>query len=394
MSLNTDISIDERLESLQFPAPLIRQMNQIASEWAVNLGLGQLGKWFSLAPEIIQKNREVMGSLEWWNKSIFDYGPNAGMEEFRQVVAENQSKKDGRKYSKLNVLSTIGVQGAMYTALWKLSQLWARRVLIPEVNFGIYKSIPTSFGMEVVTYKLNPDYWIDLNYLESVVQSWDIMILNPVANPTGRVLSEVEMTDISNLLNKRLLQGYVISDEIYDALVYDGDVETWSFSKYFHRTIICNGVSKSGAMAGLRVGWIISENTKLIEAMTSFQTTQLSSPAPFNQALSLPIVLWQTQNTINWYNDLLRENRDRAMKILDDMWLPYIKPQWSFYIFPTIKDTIKDVKEACMKAAWDEKWVVVIPGQAFWAPKNVRISLATPNDQFSEWMERFQTLFS
>lgn len=392
--MSLDGNIDERLGCRQFPIPLIRQMNQSASVWAINLWLWQLGKWFSLAPEILEQMKDVLQIVEWWNKSIFDYWPNAWTLDFRRAIANNQSNKDGNKYTESNVVSTIWVQWAMYTALWTLSQLWAKRVLIPEVNFGIYRKIPENLGMEVCTYKLTDNHGIDINYLSYIIKQGDIVILNPVANPTWRVLSSIEMQDIWQLLEEKLPNGYVISDEIYDALVYDNEVQSWSFSKYFERTIVCNGVSKSGAMAWLRSGWIVSQNMKLIEAMTSFQTTQLSSPAPFNQVLSIPIVTGKTQETIDSYNQTLLENRDIALKILDKMELSYVKPQWSFYIFPTIRDTIEDVKEACMKVAWNQNWVVIIPWQAFWAKRNVRISLACPTDTFWEWMSRFETLFS
>ena len=384
------LSIDENLTAMNFPAPLIRQMNQAKHINAISLGIGQLWKWFDTAPEVLG----VLSQLGTGDTSIFDYWPNAGTWEFRQAVAENQWKKDRKKYGPENVLSTIGVQNAVQVALGTLNNLWTKRVLIPEVNFGIYKKIPASFGMQVETYKLTWDFGVDLEYLSGIMQEDDIIILNPVANPTGRVLNSQELQELATLLNEKLPKWYVISDEIYDELVYDTGVETGSFSKYFDRTIVCNGVSKSGAMAWVRVGWVVSENAKLIEAMTWFNTNQISSPSPLNQALALPVVRGETQTTIDGYNNVLLDNRARAMMVLNDMWLPYHKPEWSFYIFPKISDTIKDVKQACLDAAWNPEWVVVIPWVAFWAERNVRISLASIQSDFRKWMERFKKLFS
>ena len=365
-------------------------MNQAASKWAVNLWIGQLWKWFEVAPEIYAKHHEIGERLS----TITNYGPNAGTLEFRKAVAENQWRKDGNQYSETNVLSTVWVQQAMYTSIGTLNKLWAKRVLIPEINFGIYHKIPKGFDMEVETYKLTDDFWIDLNHLNDIIREDDVVILNPVWNPTGKVLASEDLQDLGSLLEDKLTVWYAISDEIYDELVYDEEADTWTFSKYFDRTIVCNWVSKSGAMAWARVGWIVSQNEKLIQAMTSFNTGQISWTSPINQTLALPVVRWETQDTINGYHYSLIQNRGTAMKILDNMWLPYVKPEGSFYIFPSIWDIISDVKQACINAAQDEKGVVVIPGEAFGAEKHVRISFASNVDNFEKGMNRFKALFN
>jgi aspartate/methionine/tyrosine aminotransferase len=370
-------------------------MNQAAHADSINLGIGQLWKWFPVADEIKQKLHAITEQVTSTDGStLLDYGPNAWTTDFRRAVADHQQWKDWKEYWPENVLSTIGVQNAMQIAIGTLNRLWATRVLIPEINFGIYKKIPAWFGMDVETYKLTWDFGIDLEHLSSILKEDDIVILNPVANPTGRVLHNQDLWELAAVLKEELPNGYVISDEIYDELVYDTGVSVWPFSSHFDRTITCNGVSKSGAMAWLRVWWIVSKDTKLIQAMTSFNTSQISSPSPLNQALALPVVEWNTEETIQWYRQKLLENRETATWVLDSMWLEYVPPKGSFYIFPQISDTIQDVRQACLDAAWNPEWVVVIPGEAFWAERNVRISLASTPEVFEEWMSRFQKLFS
>jgi len=128
--------------------------------------------------------------------------------------------------------------------------------------------------------------------------------------------------------------------------------------------------------------------------MISFNTNQISNPPKITQALAIPVAKGETQGTIIEYNDTLLQNRNTAMSILDAMWMPYTKPEGSFYIFPQIRDTINDVKQACLDASKKKDWVVVIPWQAFWADRNVRISLASTPCIFVEWMNRFQKIFS
>ena len=170
---------------------------------------------------------------------------------------------------------TIGVQNAVYTSLLTLAKLGAKRVLIPEIHFGIYKKIPLDFGMEVVSYPLKDDFGIDEKALNGIIKEDDVLIINSPSNPTGRVLSLEEQKSLGELLAKKLTQGYVISDEIYGQLVYDAP-KAISFSAFFDRTIVVDGISKSAAAAGLRVGWIITNNEKLAKAFTSNNATIIS----------------------------------------------------------------------------------------------------------------------
>jgi aspartate/methionine/tyrosine aminotransferase len=154
-------------------------------------------------------------------------------------------------------------------------------------------------------------------------------------------------------------------------------------------------------MAWTRVGWIISENKKLIQAMTAFNTNQISSPPTENQLIAIPVVNWQTRKTIEWYNKILLQNRETAKKVLDNLDMKYIEPKWSFYIFPEIinhiTNTNKTVFDYCLNTAKQENWVVIIPGKAFWetpkATNNIRISLAVNSTKFEEAMDRFKKTF-
>jgi aspartate/methionine/tyrosine aminotransferase len=155
-------------------------------------------------------------------------------------------------------------------------------------------------------------------------------------------------------------------------------------------------------MAWARVGWIISENKKLIKAMTAFNTNQISSPPTENQLMSIPVVNWETKNTIEWYNKILLQNREIAKRVLEHLDMKYVEPKWSFYIFPEIinnltSNTNKAVFDYCLNTAKQENWVVVIPGEAFWettkATNNIRISLAVDPINFEEAMDRFKKTF-
>ena len=128
------MTIDERLATTGFPLPAIREVNLALHTTGISLGLGELRNF---APD-----KKIIDSLthSLRNKGV-NYCPNAGLPELREDVAESQYKQDGFKYDVDNVVVTIGVQNAIYSTIKTLSKLGAKRVLIPEVNFGIYKKI-------------------------------------------------------------------------------------------------------------------------------------------------------------------------------------------------------------------------------------------------------------
>ncbi|MBS2099440.1 pyridoxal phosphate-dependent aminotransferase [Carboxylicivirga linearis] len=364
------MSIDERLANTNFPLPAIRQVNMAKHATGISLGLGEL-KGF----EVDNKIKQAM--TESWDDGAACYTQNAGLPQLRKEVADRQHHEDGCSYTVDNVIITIGVQNAVYSSIKTLAKLGAKRVLIPSIHFGIYKKIPAEFGLEVITYPLYDDFSIDLQSLESMLQKDDVMILNSPSNPTGRVYSDEELQALADLLKSKLTEGYVISDEIYGQLVYDGE-DFHSFSKYFSRTIVVDGISKSGAVAGLRVGWVITQNEKLAKAIISNNATVISTPPTPNQWAAIPIVKGDTKETIKHYNKTLLENRNKVVSFLEKMNITYNAPRGSFYIFPKVSGILGDkVKEFCIQTAGEENGVVVIPGEAFGAPEYLRISLAS-----------------
>lgn len=379
------MSIDERLATTNFPLPAIRQVNMSKHATSISLGLGEL-KDFKVDYKIIKALNDAIQT------NGANYTQNAGVTELRDAIAIKQHKVDGYNYSLDNVVITIGVQNAMYVTIKTLAKLGAKRILIPEINFGIYKKIPAELNIEVVTYQLTSDFGVDITALNNIIEDDDIIIINSPSNPTGRVFTIEEQQQLGDLLNKKLTKGYVISDEIYSSLIYDGSPQI-SLSKFFNRTIIVDGISKSAAAAGLRVGWVITQNKKLASAITSNNAVILSCPPTANQYAAIPVVRDETQDTINSYNTILKTNRDIVAYELKKAKIPFVLPKGSFYIFPKIEQLINtSVKGFCIKTAQKEGGVVVIPGEAFGAKSHIRISLASM--QIKEGIMRFIKAFN
>jgi aspartate aminotransferase len=366
------MSIDERLASTDFPLPVIRQVNMAKHAQAISLGLGEL-KGFTVDDRITQALTKSLAA------DGFAYAPNAGLVALRDAIAKSQQAADGYNYTAENVVVGIGVQNAFYATLNALKKMGAKRVLVPEVYFGIYLKVPHEFGFETALYKLTPNFGIDLEQLAQQLRPDDILVINSPANPTGRVFTATEQANLAKVLHQKLMQGYVLSDEIYSKLVYNGEYGG-TFTKFFDRTIVLDGISKSGAAAGLRVGWAITRNLQLAKAITSVNAGIISCPPTAVQHAAIPVVSGLTTETINHYNHILAQNCQQASQILAQHGIGFITPRGSFYLFVNVAPyTGTNTKAFCIAAASNPNGVVVIPGEAFGAPGFVRLSLASAN---------------
>jgi aspartate/methionine/tyrosine aminotransferase len=146
------MTIDEKLDIAEFALPAIRMINSVKHLSAIGLGLGEL-KEFDVDSKIIDALTESLKKGDGIN-----YSDNAGLPVLRENIADRQKNTDGFDYDKDNVVVTIGVQNAIYTVIKTLHKFGAKRILIPEINFGIYKKIPDEFNFEVVTYKLTDNF--------------------------------------------------------------------------------------------------------------------------------------------------------------------------------------------------------------------------------------------
>lgn len=359
--------------------PIIRQINALAHKNAIRLWLWELP--FSVAPEI----KEVFRNLR---DEDYRYWPNAWLTPLREAV----SKKYNPNWTTENSLITIWVQEAVEVSLSALRKAWAKKVMIPEINFWIYKKNPTELWFSVLTFKLNEDFSIDLEAFEKQVASErpDVIIINSPGNPTWYIYSEEEMLAISKILSK-YWNPFVISDDIYSELAYWREF-TPIYDKY-KNTIVVDWISKSWAAAWLRVWWIYCENKEFITVCVWESTRMISNPPTPTQLAALPVVKWETQETIDWYKNILSSNSQIVRKSLQDLWIEVSDSMGWFYSFPNVSNyTWNDTEDFCKFAASREDWVVVIPWKAFWRPTNIRISFATSEENIVEWMKRLSIL--
>ncbi len=267
-------------------------------------------------------------------------------------------------------------------------------VLIPSPAFVSYASAVILAGgkpVEVPTYEEN-EFRLTVDELEKYVTSKTrTLIINSPNNPTGAVLTKKDLEEIADFAVEHDLM--ILSDEVYEYFVYDG-VKNYSIASLdgmFERTIIINSFSKTFAMTGWRLGFVVAPKW-VIERMTRFQMYNVTCPVTFVQYAAAKAL--KDERSWKAVEEMRKEydrRRNLVWKRLNEIGLPTIKPKGAFYIFPRVKDTgltSKEFSELMIRKAK----VVMVPGNAFGKAGEgyVRISYATAYEKLEEAMNRME----
>lgn len=331
------------------------------------------------------------------------YTPSQGTESLRQTICNFYNRKWGTQLKPTNIVVSNGAKHSLFNIAMALLED-GDEVIIPSPYWVSYPEQIILMGAKPIFIKtdLSMDFKINADLLrEHITDKTKALILNSPSNPTGMVYDKKELQEILNVVVEKGL--YLIADEIYDALVYDG-VEYTSVLSFvsdnpdlMKNVIVVNGVSKTYAMTGWRIGYTISNETiaKLIGDMQSQST---SNPCSISQkaaeeALSgsqeaVKIMLEAFQKRRNLISELLSEIEGVRLK----------KPDGSFYIFPDFSNfvgkafngiKIQNTIKLC-EYLLEEAKIGIVPGEAFGAPGYVRFSFATSEENIVEGIKRLK----
>ena len=322
------------------------------------------------------------------------YTPSSGIPSLRQAIVSHIEKYYGLSYQVKNVIVTDGAKFALYTLFQALLDS-EDEVIIPVpywVSYGEQVKLAEGVPIYVAGAQKN-DFKVTVEQLEEVrTTKTKLLILNSPSNPTGMIYSKEELEEIGNWAVKHDI--LIVSDDIYGRLVYNGNTFTpmASISEAIRKqTIIINGVSKTYAMTGWRIGYAIGDE-KIIAAMNNIASQSTSNPTAVSQYAAV--------EALNGEQDTVEKMRlafeHRLNKIYPQVAaLPgfkVTKPQGAFYLFPNVKETLKlcgydDVTE-WVNDLLEEAQVALVTGAGFGAPENIRISYATDLTTLEEAVKR------
>lgn len=328
------------------------------------------------------------------------YTPAAGTLELRKAVCEKLSVENGLPYTPEQIIVSNGAKHSLYNVFMAICDEGDEVVLAAPYWVSYPEQIRLAGATPIVVscaestgFKMTPEL------LErAITAKTKAVLLNSPSNPTGAVYSERELRALGEVLLKH--DVYIVTDEIYERLVYG--VTHVSLPKLFpdlsSRTFLVNGFSKAFAMTGWRLGYVAAP-PDVAKAMNSFQSHATGSPSSISQAAGVAALRTFEPAMVAEF----KRRRDLLIPGLNE--LPGVScalPDGAFYAFPNIAGVLgKQYKGKAVHSAVDyagllleEQLVAVVPGEAFGAPNNVRLSYATSYENVEQALTRMRTFHS
>ena len=320
------------------------------------------------------------------------YTSNYGHPGLRKAIAKKMTEKNHVPYDESEVMTTIGVCMGTYSAMASLLEE-GDEVLVPNPVWLNYIHVPTSLGAKPVTYSLKEanNYQIDLEELESLItdRTKMLVIVDP-SNPTGGAFSRETLEAVAEIAIRHNL--IVISDEIYEQLVYDGaeHVSIASIPGMKERTITLGGFSKGYSMTGWRLGYICAPREVIQACVRLAQYTTVCAPS-FVQEAGI-VALEECDEDVELMRQEYQRRKDYVVKALNEIdGISCNNPRGAFYIFVNIKSLGMTSVEVA-NYLLDNCKIALVPGSAFGSEGEgyIRISYATSYEDLVEACDRIK----
>jgi aspartate aminotransferase len=336
------------------------------------------------------------------------YSPAGGLPELKQAIADKTRRDSGYDVSPGQVVVTNGGKQAIYEAFATMLDP-GDEVIVPAPYWTTYpEAIQLAGGITVpVLADETQDYKVTVDQLEAArTERTKVLLFVSPSNPTGAVYSSDEIRAIGRWVEDHEL--WVLTDEIYEHLVYDG-VDTGSMPvlcpELADNCVVVNGVAKTYAMTGWRVGWIIAPKD-LAAAAANLQSHATSNVSNVAQRAALAAVSGDLSAVAGMKAAFDRRRRTIVSMLneIDGVVCPM--PQGAFYAYPSVKGLLGrdhptaqghrtlDSSAELADYILEETEVAVVPGEAFGSPGYLRLSYALGDDDLVEGVTRLQKLFA
>lgn len=352
-------------------------------------------------PDFNTPRNIIEAAIKAMDDGYTKYTKTSGIVELRKAICKKLHQENNLNYSEEQIVVSTGAKQCLANTFLAILNKGDEVILQNPCWVSYTELIKLADGVPViVNCDENDGYKLSAKNIEKAVTSkTKAILLNSPHNPTGIVYNKNELEEIAQIAKKYNL--IIISDEIYEKLIYDGEehVSIASLSEdAYERTIVINGLSKTYAMTGWRVGYTAS-STKLAKVMSSVQSHMTSNVCSISQYAALE-ALTGPQDSINMMKNAFEERRNFMMKKLEGMnGVSFIKPQGAFYIMVNITyfigKSINGIKInnsiEFAKILLEEEKVAVIPGAAFGLENFIRLSYATSMEVIEEGLDRIKS---
>ncbi|UGY93089.1 pyridoxal phosphate-dependent aminotransferase [Streptomyces gobiensis] len=338
------------------------------------------------------------------NPKFHRYTPAGGLPELKAAIAAKTLRDSGYRIEAANVLVTNGGKQAIYEAFAAILDP-GDEVIVPAPYWTTYpESIRLAGGIPVpVVADETTGYLVSVEQLESVrTDRTKVVLFVSPSNPTGAVYPREQVEKIGRWAAEHGL--WVMTDEIYEHLVY-GDAEFSSLPvvvpELADKCIVVNGVAKTYAMTGWRVGWVVGPKD-VVKAATNLQSHATSNVSNVAQAAALAAVSGDLEAVAKMREafDRRRKTIVRMLNEIDGVECP--EPEGAFYAYPSVKGLLgKEIRGKrpassveLAEVILEEAEVAVVPGEAFGTPGYLRLSYALGDEDLVEGVSRIQKLLA
>ena len=364
--------VARRVSSIEISG--IRKMFEAAPPNAINLGLGE--------PDFNPPKVVIDALAEATRSGMNHYGPSAGLLPLRDKIAERYSTKDP-KTTRENVIVTSGGSEALMTVALALYDP-GDEILVPNPGFVLYPAHARLVGAVPVPYSLRASrrFVPDLNELERIVtKRARAIVVNSPSNPTGGVIPAPVIDQLVEFADRHDLA--IISDEVYEQIVYDGVAP--SFWGRTDRAVIVNSFSKTLAMTGWRMGFLLASR-RLAPDLNKIHYHIMACPSTPLQSAVLAGLEAGDEATRAMVREF-RARRELVCRLLERVpGLTLVRPAGAFYVFPSFA-----WPRTAFEVATDllSRGVITTPGDAFGSlgASHLRLSFAASRDALRRGIE-------
>ncbi len=353
----------------------------------INLGVGE--------PDFNTPNNIKGAAIKSIRENFTRYTNSSGILELREQIAAKLKRENKIDCSVQQIVVSCGAKHSLINALLAILNK-GDNALIPVPYWTSYPE-QVKICEAIPVFLKTDDFKLNLETLEkSINERTKVLFLNSPNNPTGAVYSRKELQEIADVAIKNKI--YVISDEIYEKLVYDEEhVSIASLNEEIKNlTIIINGVSKTYAMTGWRIGYLAA-NKEIADAVAKIQSHMTSNPNSVAQKAALE-ALKGNQDEIKKMAKELRKRGDFMFNRLKEIGkMKCKKPEGAFYMFPEISELLNDkIKNSLDLSNFilDKSKVATVPGIAFGADNYIRLSYTTSVEKINTAIDRMKDLLN
>lgn len=388
--------IAEKMKGLVNNNSAIRMMFEEGKKMAAQFGAENVFD-FSLgnpnvpAPEAF--NRAVKDIIDEEESTfVHGYMSNSGYEDVRDTVAESLNRRFDTTFTRDNIIMTVGAAGGLNVILKTLINpgdeiiAFAPYFLEYRSYVGNYDGVLVEISPDTTTFMPNL-----VEFEQKITPKTKAVIINNPNNPTGVVYGEDTIKKLATILEKKQKEYgteiYIISDEPYRELAYDGVCVPY-LTKYYANTIVGYSFSKSLSLPGERIGYLVIPSEmpdyKNVFAAAGIANRILgfvNAPSLMQRAVARVI---DEKTDIEYYN----RNRELLYGSLKEYGFECIKPEGAFYLF--VKSPVADEKEFCNKAK--EFNILIVPGSSFACPGYVRIAYCVSYETIKRSLDSFKKL--